>query len=188
MNNGADNSTPATSLLPVPEPEPTPTKRRGGGQPGNSNALKDGRWRRRRLLKELAWRTQLDRRSALYLELRDREERLASGVGGRDLLSPQKQALLPTAAMIWLELDTLNHYISQSGSNLIDKRKRALRPIVHDRNRQVMTLKALLETIGLERLPNPVESLEEYLKRRSPHRVEKTGSARKEADIGESET
>jgi hypothetical protein len=75
-----------------------------------------------------------------------------AGVGNQELLSPQKQALLPTAAMIWLELDTLNHYISQSGANLIDKRRRALRPIVHDRNRQVVTLKALLETVGARSL------------------------------------
>jgi len=54
-----------------------------------------------------------------------------------------------------------------SGSNLIDKRKRALRPIVHDRNRQAMTLKALLEVIGLERLPKPVEDLETYLASKS---------------------
>jgi hypothetical protein len=94
--------------------------------------------------------------SVLFPELKDRKERLAAGVGGRDLLSPQSQALLPTAEMIWLELDTINHYISQNGSNLVDKRRRALRAIVHDRNRQVMTLKALLETIGLDRLPKPV--------------------------------
>jgi hypothetical protein len=149
-------------------PEPAKPKRRGGAPKGNVNALKDGRYRRRRLLAAIDWRTQLDRRSVLFLELKEREERLASGVGGRDLLSPQRQALLPTAAMIWLELDTLNHFISQSGANLIDKRRRALRPIVHDRNRQVMTLKALLETIGLDRIPKPIEPLEDYLKRRAP--------------------
>ncbi len=115
------------------------------------------------------------RRSALYLELKEREERLASGVGGRELLSPQKQALLPTAAQVWLELDTLNHFIAQSGANLIDTRRKALRAIVHDRNRQVMTLKALLETIGLDRLPKPVEPLEDYLKRRAPSSREGEG-------------
>jgi hypothetical protein len=113
------------------------------------------------------WRTQIDRRSALYLELRDREEALVAGVGGREVLSPQKQALLPTCAQVWLELDCLNHYIAQSGSRLIDKRKKTLQPIVHDRNRQAMTLKSLLEVIGLERMPKPIEDLETYLKRRS---------------------
>ena len=135
-----------------------------GAQPGNSNALKSGRFRRRRLLAALDWRTQLDRRSALFLELQSAYERLAAGVGGLEVLSPQKLSLLPTCAQLWLELDTLNHYIAKNG-NLIDRRKKTLRPIVHDRNKQAMTLKVLLEVIGFDRSPKPVESLASYMHR-----------------------
>jgi hypothetical protein len=71
--------------------------------------------------------------------------------------------------------DTINPCISRSGSNLVDKRRRALRATIHDRNRQVMTLKALLETIGLDRLPKPVEPLKDYLKRRVPSSREGEG-------------
>jgi hypothetical protein len=38
-----------------------------------------------------------------------------------------------------------------------------------------MTQKALLETIGLDRLPKPVEPLEDYLKRRAPSSREGEG-------------
>jgi hypothetical protein len=149
-------------VLPASSARSSPSKRPSGGQPGNSNHLIHGRFRRRRFLKGIEWQTQLDRRSKLYADLREREAFLASGVGGKENLSPQRQALLPTAAMLWLEVDTLNDFIASRGY-LIHRKRGAVRQIVVDRNREAMALKAILELIGLERVPVPVQSLEELV-------------------------
>jgi hypothetical protein len=129
-------------------PAPQSKKRARGGQPGNSNALKHGTYRRRRALNDIDWPTQLDRRTTLYRELRERAALIVRYAGGAEAIGPQRAALAPFAAQLALELETLNAAILTVGP--VDKRRHAARKIVEDRNKLLRTYRELLATIGLD--------------------------------------
>lgn len=128
-----------------------PPKRARGGQPGNSNRVTHGAYRKRTALKSIDWTTQLDRRTALYRELRERAERIVDGAGGPGAIGPNRLALAPHAAQVELELEVLNEAIRRQGP--IDRRRNRARAIVEDRNRLLRTYRELLTEIGLEREP-----------------------------------
>jgi hypothetical protein len=140
-------------------------KRARGAQAGNSNAVKDGRYCRKRALSEIDWSTQLDRRTSLYRELREREERIIAGAGGRDAISQNRLALAQHAAQIELELACANLAIQERGP--IDRRRRTLRPLVHERNRLLATYMSVLGAIGLDRAEPPALDLREYIEQRA---------------------
>lgn len=138
-------------------------KRARGGQPGNSNRLVHGAYRKRRLLNSVDWSTQADRRSKLYRELRERTERIVEGAGGPDAIGPNRLALAPYAAQVALEIDTLNAAIRDRGP--IDRRRNTARKLVEDRNRLLRTLRELLNVIGLDREPSPGPTLDDVVAR-----------------------
>lgn len=132
---------PAGTALPT-------AKRARGGQPGNSNRLVHGGYRRRRLLNEVDWPTQLDRRTTLYRELRERTERIIHDAGGLDAIGSQRASLAPIAAQMQVELSTLNAAILEFGP--VDRRRKTARKILDDRNKLLRTYRDLLVTIGLD--------------------------------------
>lgn len=138
-----------------------PQKRQRGGQPGNSNRVTHGAYRRRRALNEIDWTTQLDRRTGLYRELRGRVERIVDGAGGPDAIGPNRLALAPHAAQVELELEALNQAIRDQGP--IDRRRNAARRLVEDRNRLLRTYRELLDIIGLDPAPPKPRSLDDVV-------------------------
>jgi hypothetical protein len=146
----------------------TSRKRASGAQPGNSNALKHGAYRKRRALKEIDWSTQLDRRTSLYRELRERAERIVGGAGGPTVVPPNRLALAPHAAQVELELECLNQAIRELGP--IDRRRKTARRLVEDRNRLLRTYRETLEVIGWDRPPversPPAEVIAKYAEKR----------------------
>jgi hypothetical protein len=130
--------------------------------------MTNGHYRRRRAIQGLDWRTQLDQRSAVYRELHDRCDRLVSGLGGKDAISPQREALLRSTVVTWLLIDSIDRYLLEQPSIIIRRRK-ALLPIVRERNQLVTTFKSLLEALGLDRQLPPSPSLQQYLNAGSSH-------------------
>jgi hypothetical protein len=136
-------------------------KRRGGAPLGNSNRLVHGTYRRRKALKAIDWSTQLDRRTALYIELKRRMDSILAEEGGEERLTKHGIGLAKLAAQTEFEIDATNTAINEHAW-LIDRRRRAIRTIVHDRNKLVATYVMLREKIRNERV-EPATNLATYL-------------------------
>jgi hypothetical protein len=136
-------------------------KRRSGGQLNNSNRVTHGGYRRRRALKEIDWTTQLDRRTGLYRELRERTERILAGAGGPAAVEPNRLRLAQYAAQVEVEIETLNLAIHSWGP--IDPKRRKGRSIIDDRNRLLRTYRELLDIVGWDRAAQPRTTLAEVI-------------------------
>jgi hypothetical protein len=93
---------------------------------------------------------------------------VVTDLGGDDVLSAQQQALIDIAVRTKLILDSVDAWLLVQPS-LINKRKRALLPVVRERTQLADSLARHLAALGLERRARPTQSLQEYLgKRRAP--------------------
>jgi hypothetical protein len=91
---------------------------------------------------------------------------LARDLGGLDQLSTQQRALLDEAVKLKLMLDSVDAWVLAQPS-LVDKRKRALLPVVRERLSLVSQLHSLLRDLGLERKARDVTDLASYLATRT---------------------
>jgi hypothetical protein len=76
--------------------------------------------------------------------------------------SAQKLTLIDSATKTMLYLNHVDSYLMQAPS-LVNKRKRALLPILRERQALVDSLARLLSQIGLERQAKPIKPLDQYL-------------------------
>lgn len=91
---------------------------------------------------------------------------VAADLGGVDNLSRQQQTLLDLAARTKLQLDRIDAWLFRQPA-LVNKRTRALHPVVSQRQSLVNTLRQLLGDLGLERRARDVGTLDQYLRSRS---------------------
>jgi hypothetical protein len=89
---------------------------------------------------------------------------LVQDLGGQDQLSTQQTAILDVAVRTRLLLDSVDSWMVRQPS-LIDKRKRALHPIVQQRTALADALVRHLTALGLARVAREANSLSDYLKR-----------------------
>jgi len=87
---------------------------------------------------------------------------LLDALGGLPNVSPQKLALVETAVRTKLFLDHVDAFLLAQTS-LIDRRRRAVLPILRERQALVDGLSRVLAQIGLDRVPRPVQSLAQYV-------------------------
>jgi hypothetical protein len=106
---------------------------------------------------------------AAAVELRNQ---LIADLGGPDVVSTAKKLLVDVAVSHALKLQRVEAYIAKMDS-LVDKRHRCTWRVVLDAAALARHLAGVLSVLGLERVPAPVESLEEYAVRMA---------AQKEAD------
>ena len=82
---------------------------------------------------------------------------MINDLGGEDNISAQQRAIIDLAVKNKLILDTIDRWIFQQPS-LIDKRKRALLPVVRERQSLANGLAEYMDRLGLERR-HPVKSI-----------------------------
>jgi hypothetical protein len=150
------------------EKEETPAKRGHGvpgwsGPPGNKNARKHGMHSLKRALNELGSRA-IDNRTSMAKALAAWRGELIADLGGIENITTQEPALVEEAVKTKLMLDSVDSWLLAQ-SSLIDKRKRALLPVVRDRQSLVATLRGLLGDLGLKRRSKSGPTLSEYIKR-----------------------
>jgi hypothetical protein len=87
---------------------------------------------------------------------------LLTDLGGEESVSAQQSALVELAARTRLYIDHLDAFLLEQES-LVNKRKKALLPVVRERQALVDSLARILGELGLERRAKPVKSLHEYL-------------------------
>ncbi len=118
----------------------------------------------KRAVKELGARS-LDGRTRVGRALVAWRAQVVTDLGGDDVLSAQQQALIDIAARTKLLLDSVDAWLLVQPS-LINKRKRALLPVVRERTQLADSLARHLSALGLERRAKPTQSLQEYLVKR----------------------
>ena len=104
----------------------------------------------------------VDRRTAAAQSLIAWKSELLRDLGGIENISAQRMALIEMATRTRLVVDHVDHWILAQHS-LINKRKKALLPVLQQRQALVDSLARLLNQIGLDRQEKPVPSLAEYL-------------------------
>jgi hypothetical protein len=122
---------------------------------------KHGAFALKRAVRTLGSRT-IDRRTRVGRALAAWSEDLARDLGGIGTLSTAQRALIEQAATTRLILDSIDGWLAMQPT-LIDRRKRALLPVVRERQSLADALVRYLSALGLERKARDVPDLSNYL-------------------------
>jgi hypothetical protein len=148
-------------------PDPPPTRRRRRYSKSGFYALKS-------TLRQLGPRT-IDRRTSLGKHLAAWRAELVADLGGEGALSTQQRALVDVIVRQKLLLESVDAWLLVQPS-LVNSRKRALLPVVRERQALADSLARYLTQLGLERRARPVPNLDDYLRQRSPRSAELPGA------------
>jgi hypothetical protein len=105
----------------------------------------------------------LDRRSQVACALRRIQGDLTTQLGGPDQVTPAQAILIEQAAVKAVIVQAVGEHILKQDSPV---RSDALAAFVMQHDTMQKTLALLLEKIGLQRVPKPVESLADYIRRK----------------------
>lgn len=104
----------------------------------------------------------IDKRTALGKQLAEWRDALVRDLGGADALSTQRHALVDVVIRQKLLLESIDAWLLVQPS-LVNARKRALLPVVRERQALADGLVRTMVQLGLERRTKPLPSLAEYL-------------------------
>ena len=105
----------------------------------------------------------IDQRTAEARALLDWRKELLADLGGREIVTAGQLALVDLAARTRLYVDHLDAYLLEQTCGLVNKRRRAVYPVLRERQGLVDSLARLLGQLGLERRPREAPSLSEYI-------------------------
>jgi hypothetical protein len=142
------------------EPSPPEPPRNRGGRPRQHGL---------RRLRTLTLQP-LDGRSALAIAMKRFRDDLVGDLGGDP--SRAQLAIVETAARTWLLLSSVDDWLQRQPS-IVHGVKRTVLPVVLQRQQLADSLLRHLTALGLERKAKPIESLEDYLRRRAAEKAEK---------------
>lgn len=131
-----------------------------GDRLGSGNT-KHGLHTMKRTLQELGGRA-IDGRTGLGRALTHWKTDLIRDLGGAESVSTQQLAIIDLAVKSKLLLDSIDAWLLMQPS-LVDKRRRALLPVVRDRQQLADGLARYLQALGLERRKEAPIDLENYL-------------------------
>jgi len=123
----------------------------------------------------------LDGRSAIARAVRDWRASVAGDLGGEEVLSQQQRTLLDVAAQDVVLLSVADAWLRENAEKIVNKRRRALVPLVEQRLKVASHLTGLLKDLGLERKAKPLPGLAEYMGRNAP---EGAGAMQRPEDEG----
>ena len=147
-----------------------------GGSPGTH-----GFRRLKNAVKQLGGRA-IDQRTSVGKALTEFKRLLISDLGGDAALSIQEMVIIDLAVKSKLFVDSVDVWILQQPS-LINKRKRAIFPILAQRGMEADRLARFMGQLGLARRAKPTATLGEYLEGRTNNGTseEETGNGTEEA-------
>ena len=128
------------------------------------NYQKHGFCRLKRAIKELGTRA-IDRRSTLGKALARWRAELLRDLGGAEAVSTQELVIVDLAVRTKLMLDSVDAWILENRP-LVNLRKRALIPVVLQRQQVSDALARYMGVLGLKKRAKPVPALGEYLEER----------------------
>jgi hypothetical protein len=104
----------------------------------------------------------IDARTVAARALLDWRKELIADLGGDEAISAQQRALVDAASRTRLYVDHLDFFLMQQPS-LVNARRKAVLPVLRERQTLADSLARLLTTLGLERKPRPVQTFGEVL-------------------------
>jgi hypothetical protein len=143
-----------------------------GARLGNSNARKHGLNSARRVLNTFGLRA-LDGRSRLGVALRAFRNEIVKDLGGEAGLSAQRRAVLDVVIREKLLLDSIDAYVL-SRPSLIVRQRKALLPVVKERQAIADSFIRNLQILGLDRIKPPAPTLADIF---AKHAAEKAATA-----------
>lgn len=123
--------------------------------------LKHGLSTLKRAMRELGGRA-IDGRTTIAKALGQWKAELINDLGGRDAISTQQAAIIDLALKTKLLLDSIDAWLVVQPS-LVDRRRRAVLPVVRERQQLADALARYLVQLGLERRARRAPSLNEYV-------------------------
>jgi hypothetical protein len=136
----------------------------GGAPKANRNARKHGFHSAKAALSEFGQRA-IDGRSALGRALGEWREQIVADLGGSDNLSAQQQTVIDVIVRTKLLLDGVDAFILQTG--IVNKRRKAVHPVVRERIALAESLVRHLQLLGLKRVQATLPDLRDYLKQQA---------------------
>src|SRR5437773_7849681 len=127
--------------------KPVP-KRAKGAPKSNGNAKKHGHYSRKVKLTR-AGLTAISKQNGPGKELARRREVIESDLGGREQLSQLQADLVQKYLITELLIESLDRWLLEQRT-LINRRRRAVFPILNERNRMIETSLKLASALGLE--------------------------------------
>lgn len=118
----------------------------------------------KRALKVLGGRA-IDRRTTLGRALARWRADLVADLGGTESISTQEEALVDLAVKTKLLLDSVDVWLLTQPT-LVNSRKRALLPVVLQRQQLADALARYMTQLGLKRRAKPVPNLQDYIRER----------------------
>lgn len=106
--------------------------------------------------------TRIDQRTLAGRDLIAWRQELITALGGKEMVSPQRAALVDAIVRTKLYLDCLDSWLLQQRS-IVNARKRAVLPALRERTQLVDSLARLLSQLGLERQVKPVPTLAAFI-------------------------
>ena len=128
-----------------------PLKPSVGAPKGNHNRTRHGLHAVTQLAKRLGADRALDKRTAMGKALTRWRQEVVDDLGGAENISAQQSVIIDLAVKNKLILDTIDRWIFRQPS-LIDKRKRALLPVVRERQSIANALAEYIDRLGLKRV------------------------------------
>ena len=126
------------------------------------NATKHGIKSMKASLNKLGSRV-IDKRTRFGRALYMWREQLIADLGGDSTVTVAQLQIIETAVRTKLILDSVDAYLADLGSGIINKRNRKLYPVVQQRTALADSLLRQLTALGLERKAARVPSLQAYI-------------------------
>src|SRR5215831_979393 len=133
-----------------------------GAPSGNKNA-ETHRYYRRKIKLEAVSFEDLNFSSSGGEQLPKRFLELLNHCGGEHLASVVRRRLIECVVFTQYQLDCLDLYLVELGPRIVNRCKRTLIPIVHERDALGSTLTKLYDQLGLDPTKPPIPTLAEYM-------------------------
>jgi hypothetical protein len=145
-------------------------RRRGGwkkgrGRKGARRSQRHGRASLEATYQKLGSRA-IDPATPVGRMLTEWRAELIEALGGESEVSPQQAILIDLIARDRMIIASVDGWLSEQAS-LINRKRKAVHPIVEQRGKLVSGLESRLKTLGLERRGRPVQDIQSFLQERA---------------------
>lgn len=150
------------------------TKATGRRTKPRGTTTQPGYWAAKRALQRWGDHV-IDGRSRVARMLDEFRDELLRDLGGREAVSQQERVIVDMAVRTHLLVTSIDNYLLSLGS-LVNRRKRALWPVVRERTALADSLARYMGQLGLQRRERPIPDLNTYLSGAPtmPHAEEET--------------
>ena len=124
----------------------------------------------------------IDGRTAAAQGLLEWRRDLIADLGGDAAVSAQQRALIEVATRTRLYVDHLDAFL-MSQRSLVNLKRKAVLPVLKERQTLADSLARILGQLGLERKARPIQSLQDYLASKTRERTQADGASARETEL-----